>query len=146
MDALEASRLVLETENEEFAYLGDRFFGKEVSIKRLAFNHIGLSYEFRNEPIYEYLTELLVQHPKCWLKNEYHTEDGDCAIWIARMVDGNPSVQEFEWQELFIEEALGSQDFSKTTETSVQQGLTEDDEICSPVADEVTRKVVQRKN
>ena len=86
MDALEASRLVLETENEEFAYLGTRFFGKEVSIKRLAFNHIGLSYEFRNEPIYEYLTELLVQHPKCWLKNEYHTEDGDCAIWIARMV------------------------------------------------------------
>jgi len=143
MDALEACGLVLETDSEDLDYIGTRFFGKEVSIKRLGFNHIGLSYEFRNMPIYEYLTELLIQHPKCWIKNEYHTEDGDCAIWIARMVDGKPSVQEFEWQELFLEEAMGSQDFSKTTQS---QGLTEEDEICSPVSDEVTKKVVQRKN
>ena len=146
MNALEACCLVLETTKEDLAYIGKRFFGKEFRIKRHAFNHISLSYEFRNEPIYEYLTELLVQHPKCWIKNEYHTEDGDCAIWIARMVDGKPSVHEIEWQELYIEEAMDGQDFSKTTEASVPQVLAEEDVICSPVSDEVTKKVVRRKN
>jgi len=112
MDALEASCLVLETSNEELAYIGKRFFGKQFRIKRHAFNHIGISYEFRNEPIYKYLTELLLQNPTCWIKNEYDTEDGDCAIWIARMVYGKPSIKEVTWHEMSIEDAMRSEDFS----------------------------------
>jgi len=115
MDALEASRLVLETANEELAYISTRFFGKECHIERVAFNRISLWYEFRNQPIYQYLIELLLQYPKCWIKNEYNTENGDCGIWMARMVDGTPSIQEFTWQELCIEEAMGGEDFSKTS-------------------------------
>jgi len=112
MDALVTCELVLETNDEDLAYIGKRFFGNEVSIKRHGFNQIEVTYEFRNEPIYNYLTELLIQNPKCWIKNEYNTENGDCGIWIARMVDGTPSVQEFTWQELCIEEVMGGEDFS----------------------------------
>jgi hypothetical protein len=144
MDALEACGLVLQSENEKLAYIGTRFFGKECKLNRIAFNRIRVSYEFRNEPIYNYLTELLLQHPKCWIKNEYNTEDGDCAIWVARMMNGTPHIKHFEWHELFIEEAMGSEDFSiQTSEPCSHQNIvSEDDEICSPVVS--VKKVIKK--
>jgi hypothetical protein len=66
-----------------------------------------LCYPYRNETIYEYLKQLLKAHPKCWMKNEFITEYGNCGIWIASMVKNEPAIQEIEWSELSIEDCEG---------------------------------------
>jgi hypothetical protein len=73
---------------------------KNVKIAHRSPNYITFNYPFRNGPIYDYLKQLLIEHPKCWFKNEYITEDGNAGLWIARMGPTEPSIQELEWSEL----------------------------------------------
>ena len=74
-----------------------------------------LSYRlfFRNEPIYEQLELLLNKYPKCWIKNDYDTETGECGIWIGRFQNGLQQIQTREWQELTAEEIVFETDFSR---------------------------------
>ena len=71
-----------------------------VKIGHRSANYITFNYPFRNSPIYDYLKQLVIQHPKCWFKNEYITEDGDAGVWIGRMGPTGPTTQEVEWFEL----------------------------------------------
>lgn len=114
LDTLESSGFVLKSDNKELVNIAERFFSSSQFklIKRTpTFLYIG--YEFRNYPIYEYLYELLVAYPKCWMKNTFTTETGTCGVWIGRTVNGIPHVEQSYWRELTYEEIEYVTDFSK---------------------------------
>jgi len=90
----------------------ERFFGRRLEVCQRTPRHLIVSYEFRNEPIYEYLEDLLRAYPMCWMKNTYMADDGSCGLWIARMVNDKLSIQRFEWKELCAEEMYNGEDFS----------------------------------
>lgn len=110
LDALEASGIVFAGGDSVIA---ERFFGpNNVTVCHRSTKHLVVSYEFRNEPVYEYLSQLLAAHPTIWLKNEYKTEDGDRGLWVARYIKGSQSIQKLEWFELMAEEIECCDDFS----------------------------------
>jgi hypothetical protein len=110
LDKLEASGLIFDGD----AAIAERFFGPDkVHISRCDPRHLIVGYEFRNQPVYGYLEQLLWAHPTLWLKNKFHTENGHCGVWIARMQKGVPAIQKVEWQELGIEELVYEEDFSR---------------------------------
>ena len=76
-------------------------------------HHLAYRLLFRNEPIYEQLELLLNKYSKCWIKNDYATENGECGLWIGRFQDGKPQIHTREWQELTAEEILFVTNFSK---------------------------------
>jgi len=113
LDALEASGCVLPSSNSTVTYLNDNYFGEKFcTIRRHSEQYMTVSYAYRNGMFYEYLLTLLELYPQCWLKNEFSNEDGNAGIWIARMVNKKPQVQEYEWSELTIEEVCHLEDFS----------------------------------
>jgi len=113
LDDLEKKGFVLDTEDETLKRIAERFFGTQnIYVKHKDDRYIVIGYEFRNKPIYNYLTALLERYPKCWLKNTYSTETGDCGLWIGRMCKGKPSIQELQWTELYDEEVMMCEDFS----------------------------------
>jgi hypothetical protein len=67
-------------------------------------NHLIVIYEFRNEPCYDFLRELLHNYPKCWMKNTFDSEEGLCGVWIAQIKNGEMETQSHTWTELCIEE------------------------------------------
>lgn len=99
--------------NEEILYIASRFFGKAANVKHRSARCIVFSYEFRNFPITQYLEELLVTYPQCWIKNEFRTELGHCGLWIGRFIGEEPDIQEVTWRELTDEEHYMVEDFSK---------------------------------
>ena len=110
LDALEQSGIVFEGGDSQIAA---RFFGPHnLHVIHRSPRHLVVSYEFRNLPVYEYLTQLLVAHPTVWIKNDYTTEEGYCGLWIGQMYNGSPSIQELEWTELAQEEQEYREDFS----------------------------------
>jgi len=114
LDEMENRGLLFDTENERLKYIGERFFGTEnVYIDNRFDRHLIVSFEFRNLPVYEYLEAFLQKYPKCWMKNTWNTDDGNCGVWIARMRSGKPSIQKFEWIELCDEEVMMGEDFSR---------------------------------
>lgn len=115
LDAMETNGLLFDTEDQELLYIGKRFFGKDqIKIKHRSPKYLVVSYEYRNLPVYQYLSELLLTYPKCWMKNEFHTDQGICGVWIARMTNGQINAQEQAWTELCYEEILMGEDFSTT--------------------------------
>jgi hypothetical protein len=114
LDCLEATGLALETSDPELREISDAFFGsKNIKVLHRAPKYLVADYYFRNEPVYQYLTELLKENPTCWIKNTYSTDAGNCGLWIGRMgPDGVPSVQDLEWGELCEEEIAFETDFS----------------------------------
>ena len=98
--------------NEDILYTAGRFFGKAAEVTHRSERYIVFSYEYRNYPITQYLEELLVKYPQCWIKNEYHTETGHCGMWIGRFRGDEPEIQEFSWTELMDEELIMGEDFS----------------------------------
>ena len=116
LDALEDSGLVLEggCGVEELDYIASRFFGNDlVNVVGRDDNCLVVSYEFRNRPVYQYLSHILRAYPKCWMKNEFSSDGGYCGLWIASMVGENIAVQELEWEEPCIEEKCFGSDFSR---------------------------------
>jgi hypothetical protein len=110
---LEKKGFVLDTEDTTLNHIAERFFGSQnIYVKHKDDRYIVIGYEFRNKPVYNYLTALLERYPKCWLKNTYTTETGDCGLWIARMSKEKPIIQELEWIELCDEEVMMGEDFS----------------------------------
>lgn len=97
--------------NQEILHIAERFFGN-AEVTHRSERYIVFSYEYRNYPITEYLEELLVKYPQCWIKNEFHTETGHCGMWIGRFRGDEPDIQEFSWTELMDEELLMGEDFS----------------------------------
>ena len=110
LDQLEKSGVVFEGGDPKIA---ERFFGPAVEVRLRGSRHLVVRYEFRNMPVYEYLTQLLIAHPTLWIKNDYKTENGNCGLWIGRMCNGTPAIQELEWDELMIEEEIYGEDFSQ---------------------------------
>ena len=111
LDKLQTSGLIFDGDPA----IANRFFGPDkVHINRCDPRHLIVGYEFRNQPVYEYLEQLLCAHPTLWLKNTFHTEIGHCGVWIARMQKGVPAIQKIEWQELGIEELVYEEDFSRS--------------------------------
>jgi hypothetical protein len=116
LDELENSAIVIASASADYEYIAKRFFGKEnIRMGIRTHNHLSISYEFRNYPVYEYLLEILRAHPKCWLKNEYYTDEGPCGIWIAYMnCETNvPIIEQLDWEEPCIEAKCFGEDFSK---------------------------------
>ena len=107
---LEDCQLVLDECSDH--NIPQRFFGRRLEVCQRTPRHLIVSYEFRNEPVYQYLEELLRAYPMCWMKNTYMADDGSCGLWIARMVNGAPRTQAFEWKELCAEEIYNGADFS----------------------------------
>ena len=99
--------------NEEINIIANRFFGKNASVVYRTDKCIVFNYDFRNEPIHQYLKELLITYPQCWIKNEHFTDCGYCGMWIGRFRGDVPEIQEFFWTELCDEEAYHCEDFSK---------------------------------
>ena len=116
LDELEDSGIVLESGCgvEELDYIASRFFGNDlVSVVGRDDNCLVVSYEFRNRPVYQYLSHILRAYPKCWMKNEFNSDGGYCGLWIAHMAGNDISVQEVEWEEPCLEEKCLGSDFSR---------------------------------
>lgn len=109
---IEECGAALQEGNEEILYTAERFFGKAAEVTYRSEKYIVFSYEYRNFPIHEYLEELLVTYPTCWIKNTYRTEEGKCGMWIGRFRGEEPEIQELTWNELNDEEVLMGEDFS----------------------------------
>jgi len=101
LDDLEKSGIVFEGGDPQIAA---GCFGSVAEITHRSRRRLVVRYIFRNQPVYEYLTQLLTAYPTIWIKNNYITENGDCGLWIGRTVDGHPSIQDLVWKELMIEE------------------------------------------
>jgi len=130
LDTIENTGAALVEGNENIRIISNRFFGPEnVEIRHRSDRYLVLSYEFRNRDVYEYLLQLLMTYPKCWIKNDYKTEDGDCGLWTARMRDGAPVIQELTWVELSVEEILHVEDFSESQGAFVADEADEADEV-----------------
>lgn len=115
LDAMETNGLLFDTDDQELLYIGKRFFGKDqIKIKHRSPKYLVVAYEYRNLPVYQYLSALLLTYPKCWMKNEFHSDQGICGVWIARMTNGEINAQEQAWNELCYEEILMGEDFSIT--------------------------------
>lgn len=113
LDSMEETGLLFDTEDPELLHIGKRFFGKDqIKIKHRSPKYLVVSYEYRNLPVYQYLSALLQRYPKCWMKNEFFTDQGICGVWIARMTKGQINEQEQAWTELCYEEILMGEDFS----------------------------------
>lgn len=113
LDDMVEKGFIIDTEDEKLKHIAERFFGSQnIYVKHKDDRYIVIGYEFRNKPVHNYLTALLERYPKCWLKNTYSTETGDCGLWIGRMVKGKPDIQELEWIELCDEEVMMGEDFS----------------------------------
>jgi hypothetical protein len=70
--------------------------------------------DFRNMPIYDEMEILLKRYPKCWIKNSFSTETGDCGMWIGRYNRGTMEIQKLAWHELSHEEIIHEADFSRS--------------------------------
>jgi hypothetical protein len=108
---IEACGAALHEGTEEILYIAERFFSK-AEVKHRSEKYIVFSYEYRNCPINQYLEELLITYPQCWIKNEFHTETGHCGMWIGRFRGEEPDIQELSWMELMMEEEMMGEDFS----------------------------------
>jgi hypothetical protein len=108
---IEASGAALAEGSEDILYIANRFFGK-AEVTHRSEKYIVFSYEYRNFPIHEYLEELLITYPTCWIKNTYRTEEGNCGMWIGRFIGEEPDIQELKWRELNDDEELLGEDFS----------------------------------
>jgi len=114
LDRLEASGFALETTDPKLQEIAAIFFGKNIDILHRAPKYLVIGYNFRNQPVYQYLTALLKANPTCWIKNTYTTDIGNCGLWIGRMApNGAASIQELEWEELCEEEIAFETDFSR---------------------------------
>jgi hypothetical protein len=109
---IEACGAALDEGNEEILHIAKRFFGTAAKVTHRSNKYIVFSYEFRNFPINEYLEELLVKYPTCWIKNQYSTDDGQCGMWIGRFRGEEPDIQQFTWTELTDLEEFHGEDFS----------------------------------
>lgn len=117
LDDLESSYLVLKNADSLCKHgqsIVQNLLGEfNVQIMYRTPNCLKVCYPYRNDTIYEYLKQLLKVHPKCWMKNEFINEYGNCGIWIASMVKNEPVIQEIEWSELSVEDCEGGrEDFS----------------------------------
>jgi len=115
LDRLEASGFALDTTDPELQEIAAVFFGpNNIGILHRGPRYLVIGYNFRNEPVYQYLTALLKANPTCWIKNTYTTDIGICGLWVGRCgPNGSPSIQELEWSELCEEEIEFETDFSR---------------------------------
>ena len=97
--------------SDEILYIAERFF-KDAKVIHRSEKYIVFSYEFRNVTINHYLMLLLKKYRQCWMKNEFHTDSGQCGMWLGRFRGLLPEIQELSWKELFIEEEFHGTDFS----------------------------------
>jgi hypothetical protein len=111
LDAMEACHLIIQGD-ERISLIANRFFLKAEMIRREP-KFLVVTYEYRNMPVYEYLEALLREFPQCWMKNEFSTDQGICGVWIGRMIDGEPALQEQAWTELGYDELIYGEDFSE---------------------------------
>jgi hypothetical protein len=110
LDAMEACHLIIKGD-ERISLIANRFF-VQAELSRKDPKFLVVTYEYRNMPVYEYLEALLREFPQCWMKNEFSTDQGICGVWIGRMIDGEPALQEQAWTELGYDEIEG-EDFSE---------------------------------
>ena len=109
LDVIEATGLTIDGDP-----ISERFFGKaNIKVIHRESKLLIVDYEFRNGPIYDYLKLLISKYPTCWFKNIYHTEDGNCGMWIGRFSGDKLNIQELEWYELSYDEKYYETDFSK---------------------------------
>jgi len=114
LDELTASGFVPKNCDTEMTEIAERFFGtKQIDILHRDPHYLVLDYEFRNEPVYQYLEALLRQYPTCWFKNTYKNDDGSCGLWIGRFRGSELDVQVLEWMELCDEEIVHETNFSR---------------------------------
>ena len=110
LDAMEDCHLIIQGD-ENINLIANRFF-VQADLSRKDPKFLVVTYEYRNMPVYEYLEALLREFPQCWMKNEFSTDQGICGVWIGRMIDGEPALQEQAWMELGYDEIEG-EDFSE---------------------------------
>jgi hypothetical protein len=111
LDELEANGCGIE--NDISPYLLELYFGrKNVEILARKPNYLVIRYAFRNMVFHDYLQQLLYTYPQIWMKNEYVTELGEAGVWIGRMFNQEPQIQQASWQELTPEEQFYQTDFS----------------------------------
>ena len=105
LDRMEKTGLTLETHDRNLRIIAKTIFGLEnVKMTRRTTNHLIVTYDYRESPVYDYLSELLKAHPTCWMKNKYYTNDGLAGIWLGRMKDGKVWEQQHDWEELYTHE------------------------------------------
>jgi hypothetical protein len=118
LDELEQTHLQLNNLTGLRAQIAEAFFGPtNIDIPCRDKHMLVCKTHFRNQPIQEYMVELLKTHSTCWIKYEYSTEDGHKGIWIGRMnrEKGEPVITERYWEELSWDEIANLEDFSIST-------------------------------
>tara|TARA_B100000767_G_scaffold48942_1_gene43891 strand:+ start:4111 stop:4524 length:414 start_codon:yes stop_codon:yes gene_type:complete len=80
-------------------YLKENYFGNNCKIERTTKSCLKITFDFRNIPPNSYFDLLLQKYKKCWFKNEYVTEDGNCGIWIGEYINREKNIQIRKWIE-----------------------------------------------
>jgi hypothetical protein len=113
LDKMEAVRLFYTFPSGELQQIAVRFFGSELlKVQRHTENYLVITYTYRNLPVYQYLSAVISLYPKCYMKNEFCTDQGIAGVWLARFVKGALEEQEVAWIEPSLEELAFSTDFS----------------------------------
>lgn len=55
-------------------------------------------------PDFDWLKNLLISYPECWIKNEWHEEGGMAGVWIAYMENEETIIKQMNWHDLSIED------------------------------------------
>ena len=111
IDTIENSNLLFSTGDLEIQKVADLFFGDELlKMDRIGPACLVVRYRFRNQPVYQYLRELMKLYPQCWMKNKFFTDQGISGLWVARTKNGELWEQSFHWEQPSIEEFCASED------------------------------------
>lgn len=79
------------------------FESKEIEIIKKKLCGIYLKIGSSMHPDYEWLENLVVKYPSCWISNEWIKEGGYAGIWNGFMNKNKPEIQYFEWNDLCTE-------------------------------------------
>ena len=56
------------------------------------------------KPNFEWLSKMIHSYKSCWIKNEWYEESGMGGIWIGQNTDYGPTITNYAWSDLSIEE------------------------------------------
>jgi hypothetical protein len=56
------------------------------------------------KPNFEWLSKMIHSYKSCWIKNEWYEESGLGGIWIGQNTLHGPSITNYSWSELSIDE------------------------------------------
>jgi len=102
-------------------------------------------------PPYDFLENILINYPSCWIKNEWNEEGGFAGVWIGYVTsDGEKIIKDLQWDDLSIEDKHYLF-MSEEEEKNFYERNKKDDSIRDPEYNEhgtkkkIIKKIIKKK-